>query len=1062
MIIKLIYPPKRNSKMVKAVFYICLFTSVLLSKFVYCVTQQSANKMHVLSELKHADQNTKTNKNYYRSRFGQLTSSVWRYKSEFRAQDLKPVSNNNPNAVPQAKRDRPGRTALNASGDKLYVTLQGTENQPGSQLAVIDTKSQDVIKYIKVGSRPYQLKLHPDGRYLLITNEFSNYISVIDTHTDESVGKIPLDYYGQGLVFSADGKKAWVAIRYLGQVLELDLFYQSGQLTGQVNVIGGFNEADFYGTKQALSPTLLQELKQRGLKDEDIAKAKSTGIGGVNGILRSRCKSCHLAPAGGFQSGADKHLNLLSAVENSIPGKPWQSPLLRAVIPASLGGFGDLRTTSEFHPAGALFKEGEADLNIISDWIKSASNGPGIQIGNPGSLPKDLSLSKDERYLFVGNTGTMDTAIIDLKSKQEVAGIFIQNVANFVTVYQDEKSDKNLLLALTMGAGFGAPKERDPNGGETWDRNNQAAQFTVLRDPKTSDAYPWQQQAVMGPFDAVDGTWNFKMRDIQNDLVAIDLSQLDIPAYDPDKKLDYLLSANKYQANDTWVRYTSDTAEATTGDIKGDIPPELQRVPGAMPEWALIDGDRLFVTMSGSFELVEWQIKANAQDPSERLVPIKSYQTGLRPLGLSIGKAGPAKNKIYVANQLSEDISVIDRATGQSTRIPLRHDLKQGKHWRLSEAEMGGMIAHSTILSSDGDTSCLHCHYRDSGDGRAWGAAEVVGQNKAGHLTSGGTLGIPQMKNVFAIQPYYFEGTHLLSEGQGADINEPMSSIDFDRPIWAGDFSHIASAVPSEQRQLMHEELKERVEIRKLGNEWYDLEARREKFVEQQSKTYFGQAYKLKDLYGFMGTWLGNENRLLPNPFDQKHPSVKRGEKLFFSANVMCGVCHSAPEFTNKTRLLANNERRALPTLVTTTRRDASYSLASVNFLERLNNDPIGLDRQGEPGRIEEKEGSFTTMHLRGLFDRPQVFLHHARTRSLREVILTPNHPAAREFKYPVLQGDEEVRKDRMEIGFNELTARTQQGALAKGNTLIDTHGGTSHLSPRQIEDLLHFLESIE
>jgi len=996
---------------------------------------------------------------YYRTRFGQLSSEVWRYESEFTPRELTPVANNNPEPEPQPVRYRPGRAVLNGDGSKLYVTLQGTELNPGHEIVVIDTVSQKPVKRIPVGSRPYQPVLHPGGRFLVVTNELSNYMTVIDTLDDRAVGKIPLDYYGQGLVFSRDGKKAWVAIRYLGQVLVLDIEENGAELTGKVKPVGGFSEDVFYGRQPDIPLSLRTELQDRGISDENISQVANEGIGGVNGILRSRCRNCHLAPAGGFQSGSDKKLNFLSAVENSIPGKPWQSPLLRAVIPASLGGFGDLRVTPEFHPAGALFEDNDADLATIADWIKNALNGPGITVGNPGSHPKDLVLSRDEKHLFVGNTGTMDISIIDTRSNQEVAGLFIQNVANFVTLFKDEKADKDILIALTMGAGFGAPKERDPYGGETWDKNNAAAQFTVLRDPQTSDAYPWQEQYVMGPFDAIDGTWNFKMRDIQNDLLAIDLSLLNIPSYDPDKKLDYLLKANKYEAHDQWVRYTSDTAEATTGDIKGDIPPELQRVPGAMPEWAVLDGDSLFVSMSGSFELVEWKVNPYASDPSEKLTPVKVYKTGLRPLGVVAGKVGPAKNKLYVMNQLSEDITVIDRDSGHLQRIAIGQSKAPVK---LTAAEMGGMIAHSTVLSSDGDTSCLHCHYRDGGDGRAWGAAEVVGQNKSGHLTSGGTLGIPQMKNVFAIQPYYFEGTHFLSEGQGADINEPMSSIDFDRPIWAGDFSRIESDLLLQNRKLMHEELKERVEVRKLGDEWYDLEARREKFVAQQTGKYFGESYSLRDLYGFMGTWLGNETRLLPNPFDQQHPSVKRGKKLFFSADVMCGVCHTAPEFTNKTALLANNERRALPQLTTMTRRDASYSLASVNFVERLNGDPLGLDRQGDAGRIEDQEGTFTTMHLRGLFDRPQVFLHHARTRSLREVILTPGHPAAREFRYPVYQGDEEVRPGRMEKGFNETTARTGKGELAIHNTIVDTHGGTSHLTPHQMEDLLHFLESIE
>ena len=112
-------------------------------------------------------------------------------------------------------------------------------------------------------------------------------------------------------------------------------------------------------------------------------------------------------------------------------------------------------------------------------------------------------------------------------------------------------------------------------------------------------------------------------------------------------------------------------------------------------------------------------------------------------------------------------------------------------------------------------------------------------------------------------------------------------------------------------------------------------------------------------------------------------------------------------------------------------------------------------------GRVEDVEGSFTTMQLRGIFDRPPVFLHHARARSLREVLCTPGHPALREYRYPVLQGTEEVRADRYEIGFNETTTRTPEGPLDVEDQVFDTHGGTSHLTPRQIDDLMNFMMSI-
>ncbi len=985
-------------------------------------------------------------KTYYRSAFDKLTSEVWRYQSEFKENDLTPVANNVPNRPSPPHRDKPTRVTLNKDATKLYVTLQGTENNPQNKLAVVDVVTNKVIKRIDVGSRPYTSVLHPGGRFLVVTNEFSNYASVIDTHIDEVVNTIALDYYAQDIEFSEDGKRAWVAIRYLDQVFVVDLDETESNLYGRVKVQGGFDDQVFYGNKD-LSEQTLSDLRIRGYSDEAIQAADKNSTRGINAILRAKCSTCHNHPAGGFVSGADAKSNFLSAVENSIAGDAYKSSLLRAVIPRSLGGFGDENITPEFHPGGALFKKGDADLEQIVEWIKQSYGGPGIPVGNEQAHPKDLTLYG--KYLFVGNTGTMDVAVIDTETNELIGSIYIGNVASHLLVKDD------MLIVLTMGAGFGATKERDPFGGESWDRNNPAAQFTVLRDPqKGYDAYPVDEQYVMGPFDAVDGTWNFKMRDIQNDVIAIDLSSINFQSIAEQGSPDYFLKTIKYEAHKNWVRYTSDTAEATTGDVKGDIPPELQRVPGSFPEWATIIDNKLYVSMSGTFEIVEWEINNDPDEPSERLVPLRKFDVGFRPVGITA-----TNNKLFVANQMSETLTVIDLNANVSSEEIIVGDLKVPAV--STDAERGDVVVHSTIFSSDGDTSCAHCHYRDTGDGRAWGAAEVVGQNKWGHLTPGGTLGIPQIKNIYAIQPYYFEGTHILEEGQGADINEPASSIDFDRPVWVGDYSQLASPVAENQRRLMHEELKERVEVNKLGSRWYDLEHRRNEFFKDQAKKYFGKEYNLAEFYPFLSAWMGDENRLLPTPFDKEHPSVKRGQQLFNSAQVMCGVCHTAPEFTNKTALLANNDRRALPQLTTMTRRDASYSLASVFAMETANGDPLGLEHE-DKGRFEDKEGSFTTMTLRGIFDRPPVFLHHARARSLREVVLTPNHPAARKYLLPVMMGDEVVRKNQNETGFNELTERSTKGDLDKQNRIIDSHGGTSHLRPGQIEDLVNFMKVIE
>jgi len=995
----------------------------------------------------------KNDKTYFLNRFGKLTSEVWRYKSSFVARDLKAVANNNPQAIKQPKRDRPTRVELNKQGTKAYVSLQGTEERPGDQIAVIDLSTNKVTTKIKVGKRPYTIKVHPTGRYAVVINEFSNYASVIDMRSDENIGKIALDYYCQGLVFSKNGKVLYIANRYLDQVLVVDITENENGLSGKVRKLYGYSVDRFNGTNTTANTH--GSLKDRGYSEEELTKGFSGGVAGINTILRSRCKNCHAEGAGGFVSGPDINKNFLSAIENSISGTPKKSILLRAVTPKSIGGFGDVRTTSEYHPGGKLFEENDPDLKRVEQWIEDAKGGPGIDVGNDMSHPKDLVLSSDEKFLFVGNTGTKDVSIIDTVSLREVGGIYIENVANNLAIYR-HKSDSDLdhLIILTMGAGFGAANARDPFGGETWDKKNPAAQYSVLRDPITTDAYKVDEQFVLGPYDAIDGTWNTKMRDIQNDIIALKLSSLHYPKFTLGMELNYLLKPIRYESHDSWVRYTSDTAEATTGDVKGDIPPELQRVPGAFPEWIEVVDDKMYVSMAGTFEIVEWQINARATDPSEKLVPLRKFATGLRPVGLTIGRSGYAKNKLFVANQIGETLNIIDLTTNENIEIVVG-DLSVPLF--KTQAEKGELIVHSSVFTSDGDTSCLHCHYRDTGDGRGWGAAETVGQDVRGHLTPGGTLGIPSMRNTFAIQPYYFEGTHDLSEGQGADVNEPASSIDFDRPIWAGDFSKIRSPIPSSKRVVMHEELKERVEVNSLGEKWYDLEEARNEFFKKQTKKYFGKELGLRDVYPFVGSWLGDNNHLLPNPIDTENPSVKRGQKLFNSAQVMCIVCHSAPEFTNKTLELANNDRRALPVLITTSRRDASYTLTSVHAVDYAN----GI-KTPHKGRVEDKEGTFTTMHLRNLFDRPPVFLHHGRARSLREVLLTPGHPATKKFRYPVLLGGEDVRPGRMEKGFNELQERNEKGELILSGQIFDSHGGTSHLSIRQIDDLENFIKAIE
>ena len=56
--------------------------------------------------------------------------------------------------APQPHRDHPYQLELSADGAKLYVALQGIEDEPGNEVVVVDTASETVLRRIRVGSGP--------------------------------------------------------------------------------------------------------------------------------------------------------------------------------------------------------------------------------------------------------------------------------------------------------------------------------------------------------------------------------------------------------------------------------------------------------------------------------------------------------------------------------------------------------------------------------------------------------------------------------------------------------------------------------------------------------------------------------------------------------------------------------------------------------------------------------------------------------------------------------------------------------------------------------------------
>ncbi len=979
--------------------------------------------------------------------FARLTSRRWAYGAGYQRESLPPVPNPHPAPDPQPIRDHPYDVALLPDGSKAYVTLLGSELHPGSEVAVYDVAKGAVVKRISLvpqgiagapSSGPFRVAVHPQGRFVVVTNRLSNHASVIDSRTDRVVEEIPLDFYSQGLAFSKDGKTAWVANRALDQLFTVDLKPGAERLEATLRVRKGLDERAF-----------------------------TQGTPSVHARLVARCGNagCHDRARGSFVAGADATESFLSTLRHLRPGRSGESRLLRAVTRTREGGTADRVPLYQGHAMGTVvFSEpaADADYRAIAAWIDSAQEGPGIPVGNPRSKPKIVALSPDERFAFVGNTGTQDISVVSTEQGEEVGSIFLQNVVNDLAVHVDPASHKAFLFVTTLGVGFGVAKERDPFGAESWDTGNPAAHFSVHRELDTGRVLPKAEQDVLGPMDAVDGTAAIKFRDIQNDVVVIDLSTLKIPERRP-AVLTRLASPNRYEAHRGWVRYTSDTAESTFGDVKGDIPPELMRVVGAFPEKMALAGDRLFVSMQASASVQEWRIDAEAKDPSDRLVPVASWPTGLQPIGLAAGAGGTvAEGKLFVANFLSGTLSVVDRKAKTSVEVPIDRSMAR-LPFPATNAERGELLVHTAAFSSDGDTSCFHCHYFDMGDGRPWGVSQVVGQEYtsadagAGELIIGGAMGVPQMRNLFRTQPFFLEGTLSAFEPRSM-LMEHAPAEDFAGPTPQGDFTFLVAHHALEGAADVQSSMDARATVEA------SLEERRDELFRQVSLRHFGKAFTLRDFQRFVGEWQIHEPRLLPNPFDEKSRSVLRGQRLFEDPQVGCVSCHPAPDFTRKQ--FPGLGEQPLPPLVTLTPRDAAFTLIGMNRLDAIN----GIKRDLEPwdrGRVEAVQGRFTTLQLRGLWDRPPVFLHGGVARSVREVLAPPGHVGLERFPYEPLLGGEPERPGRKEIGFNEtlftteLTPHNRPFFTAGGRIGQDTHGGTSQLRTHELDDLVDYLESL-
>lgn len=132
-----------------------------------------------------------------------------------------PIRADDPLNTPQPRRERP--RAVCAAGDRAWVMLAGSEDQPGTRVAVVDLRRGAVEARLALGPSPWGCAVSPDERFVLVTLRYSDRAIVLDAATDEVVARVPVPFYTETAIFARDGRRVFLANRWKDSVLAWDV-----------------------------------------------------------------------------------------------------------------------------------------------------------------------------------------------------------------------------------------------------------------------------------------------------------------------------------------------------------------------------------------------------------------------------------------------------------------------------------------------------------------------------------------------------------------------------------------------------------------------------------------------------------------------------------------------------------------------------------------------------------------------------------------------------------------------------------------------------------------------
>jgi len=625
-----------------------------------------------------------------------------------------------------------------------------------------------------------------------------------------------------------------------------------------------------------------------------------------------------------------------------------------------------------------------------------------------GSNPRDVAINADGSRVAVAALTGMTISLIDTATLQEIERIAVGAPVNDVAFAGE------FIIAATLSAST----HHEPfNGPDT-----------------NHDLRPG------------DGTPNVNFQDLQNELAI-------------------------YAASDGAAvsRYTSDTiccrdyrdVDPTATERHGELlpPRDTWIVAGALPEQiavgAVTGGTApVFVSYSGSNEVQRFSFHL----ATGSMTTGPTWATGHNPHGVAL-----TKDRLLVAHRLGETVGSYAIADGAEQWTAVVGDVSAGP-FPATDAEIGELFNFVTAaFTVDGDQTCAHCHREGSNIDKAFSMP----------LTRYGGVGLRMTmayRGSADTRPWFFESA-MDEDNFKPVINEFARIENFccsDYTLWPdGAPAGCANNPPPECAEPNTSSADGFAAVRSPQRAPFQhprptAAASRDDFFAAASEGLIGRRRSYGDGLYFedpitldrqsveldfagvtraLGLFLLATPRLLPNPNDADLIAVRRGRALFESPATGCATCHPAPTFavSSDVNPLALPLRMGPVVSPHRATDGTNLDLFATGFMDTFPQTEMDTCEAvcGEAACAAdanicdvERDVAFGVPSLRGIWDRAESMLHDGRAHGLREVIATPGHPAL----------------NAGERGFNERDG------------VPDTHGGTSHLSPTDIDDLIRYI----